>query len=153
VVLVAHPRLTVDTRAGRWLRDAKHRGGTPLVRVRPKDLASVGVQRVPRTQGVRDGKPALEDGRVLEVANVVWCTGFAPDYRWIDLPVFGQDGWPVHHRGVTSDARGLYFVGMPFQYSLTSALIGGVDRDAAHVVHHLVTHPAPDHRAAAPIHR
>jgi putative flavoprotein involved in K+ transport len=147
-----HQRLTVDTRAGRWLRDTKHRGGTPLVRVRPKDLASAGVQWVPKTQGVRDGKPTLQDGRVLEVANVVWCTGFVPDYHWIDLPqvVYGQGGWPVHHRGVAPDAPGLYFVGLPFQYSLTSALIGGVDRDAAYVVHHLVTHPAPAPTAAPP---
>jgi putative flavoprotein involved in K+ transport len=46
-----HRRLTVDTRVGRWLRDTKHHGGTPLVRVRPADLAAAGIDRVPRTAG------------------------------------------------------------------------------------------------------
>jgi putative flavoprotein involved in K+ transport len=138
-----HRRLTVDNRVGRWLRDTKHHGGTPLVRVGQADLAAAGIDRVPRTVGVQNGRPALADGRILDVANVVWCTGFAPDYRWINLPVFGQDGWPVHYRGVVAGASCLYFVGLPFQYTLTSALVGGVGRDAAHIVEHLVMHPAP----------
>ena len=53
---------------------------------------AAGVEREPRVIGVRDGLPVLEDDRVLEVANVVWCTGFRTDFRWIDLPVFDDDG-------------------------------------------------------------
>jgi putative flavoprotein involved in K+ transport len=83
--------------------------------------------------GVRDGKPLLQDGRVLSVANVIWCTGFAPDYRWIDLPVFGNEGYPVHSRGVVESEPGLYFLGLPFQYTLTSSFIGGVGRDARYI--------------------
>ena len=60
--------------------------GPPLVRVKPEDLAAAGVERVPRVAGVQDGRPVLEDGRVLDVANVIWCTGFDPGSRWIDLP-------------------------------------------------------------------
>ena len=73
--------------------------GLPLVRVKPKDLAAAGVERVPRTAGVRDGLPVLEDGRVLDVANVIWCTGFRPDFSWIDLPVFDDDGAPCTTAG------------------------------------------------------
>jgi putative flavoprotein involved in K+ transport len=53
----------------------------------------------------------LEDGRVMEVSNVIWCTGFQPDFGWIDLPVFGESGEPMHERGVVESEPGLYFVG------------------------------------------
>lgn len=112
--------------------------GDPLMRIKPKDLAAAGVERVPRVAGVRDGVPVLDDGRVLDVANVIWCTGFRTDFRWIDLPVFGDDGEPRHRRGVVDDVPGLYFVGLMFQYSLGSDVIPGVGRDAEHVVKHLV---------------
>jgi putative flavoprotein involved in K+ transport len=85
----------------------------------------------------------LADGRVVEVADVIWCTGFAPDYTWIDPPALGQDGYPRHHRGVVADAPGLYFVGLPFHYSLNSALIGGVDRDSAYVVGQIAARQRP----------
>ncbi|HST58629.1 MAG TPA: hypothetical protein VLK84_08075, partial [Longimicrobium sp.] len=107
--------------------------GWPLVRVRPADLTDAGVQRVPRTEACRGGRPVLVDGRVMDVANVIWCTGFRPDYRWIDLPVFGADGFPRHARGVVTDAPGLFFLGLRFQHRMTSSLIGGVGDDAAYV--------------------
>jgi putative flavoprotein involved in K+ transport len=125
--------LTVDRAIGRRLRPRILATTAPLGRVRPKQLAAAGVERVPRTVGVRDGLPELEDGRVLEAANVIWCTGFRPDFSWIDLPLFGDDGRPLHDRGVVAGEPGLYFLGLPFQYALTSFLIGGVGRDAAYL--------------------
>jgi putative flavoprotein involved in K+ transport len=88
---------------------------------------------------VRGGLPVLDDGRVLEVANVIWCTGYAPDFAWIDLPVFAEDGTPRHDRGVVGSEPGLYFVGLMFLYAVASALVGGVGRDAEHVAEHIVT--------------
>jgi hypothetical protein len=88
---------------------------------------------------VRDGLPELEDGRVLEVANVIWCTGFVSDFRWIELPILAENGHPVHDRGVAGSEPGLYFVGLVFQYSLSSVLIGGVGRDAEHVVRNIAS--------------
>ena len=82
--------------------------GGPLIRVKPKDLESAGVERVARTAGAQNGQPVLEDGRVLDVANVVWCTGFHPGFSWIDLPIFDNDGRPVQERGVVVDGTGLY---------------------------------------------
>ncbi|HET8788698.1 MAG TPA: NAD(P)-binding domain-containing protein, partial [Actinomycetes bacterium] len=87
---VGHRVLTVDKPIGRRMRPRLMAHGAPLVRVKPKDLAAAGVWRVPRVVGVRDGHPQLADQRVLEVANVIWCTGFGPDFSWIDLPVFGR---------------------------------------------------------------
>jgi putative flavoprotein involved in K+ transport len=125
--------LSVDNPLGRRLRPRLLTAAAPLARVRRKDLAAAGVERVPRTVGVRDGLPVLEDGRALEVANVVWCTGFRHDFGWIDLPVFDAGDQPRHDRGVVPEAPGLYFVGLFFLTSITSALLGGVGRDAAHV--------------------
>jgi putative flavoprotein involved in K+ transport len=125
--------LTVDTPVGRKVRPKALVTPAPLERVRPKELAAAGVERVPRTVGVRDGLPLLEDGRVLEVANLIWCTGSRPDFGWIDLAVFGQDGLPLHDRGLVASRPGLYFVGLWFLSGFTSSLLGGVGRDAERI--------------------
>jgi putative flavoprotein involved in K+ transport len=106
--------------------------GGPLIRVKRKELDALGVQRVGRTAGVQGGKPVLEDGRVLDVANVIWCTGFHAALSWIDLPVHGELE-PLHKRGVARDEPGLYFVGLEFQYSMSSEMIHGVGRDAKYI--------------------
>lgn len=127
-----HRVLTVATPIGRRVRGKMLHAGGPLIRVRPQDLAKAAIQRVPRTAMVKNGRPVLEDGRVLNVANVVWCTGFHPGFSWIDLPVLDEHGQPRHLRGVTSE-RGLYFVGLHFLYAMSSTMIHGVDRDAEHI--------------------
>jgi putative flavoprotein involved in K+ transport len=138
--VVGHRVLTVDTPIGRRLRPRLLSHGAPLVRVRPKDLTDAGIRRVPRVVGVRDGHPLTADQRVLEVANVIWCTGSGPDFSWIDLPVFGEhEHEPVHHRGVVASQPGLYFVGLSFLYAMSSGFLPGVDRDAEHVVQAILT--------------
>jgi putative flavoprotein involved in K+ transport len=131
--------LTVKTPMGRKARDQFRSRGLPLARVRRKDLAAAGIERVPRTAGVRDGMPVLDDGRVLEVANVVWCTGFESDFAWIDLPVFDEEGAPLHDRGVVSSEPGLYFLGLYFLYAMASQLVGGAARDAEYAVKHIAS--------------
>jgi putative flavoprotein involved in K+ transport len=132
--------LTVDTPLGRKMRPHIRHGGGPLLRYRRKDLRRAGVERVlARTVGVEGGQPVLDDGRVLDVANVIWCTGFRPDYSWIRLPFErGDDGYAVQYRGVVPSSPGLYFVGLPFLHSFASMLIGGAGRDAERVVRHIV---------------
>jgi putative flavoprotein involved in K+ transport len=133
--VIGHRVLTVDTPIGRKLRPRLLAHAAPLVRVKPKDLAAAGIQRVPRVVGVRDGHPQLADQRVLEVANVIWCTGFGPDFSWIDLPVFGEHrSEPRHHRGIVASQPGLYFVGLHFLYAMSSGFLPGIDRDAEHIV-------------------
>jgi putative flavoprotein involved in K+ transport len=111
--------------------------GIPLGRIRRKDFAAAGVECVPRVAGARDGYPVLEDGRVLDVSNVIWCTGFTPNYEWVDLSLPTRYGAPIHTRGVVESCPGLYLVGLPFLYSLSSALVGGVGRDAEYIVDHI----------------
>jgi putative flavoprotein involved in K+ transport len=139
--------LTLRTPVGRKLRPEVRRHGGPLIRVKRADLLRAGVDLAPaRTVGVRDGRPVLEDGRVAEVANVVWCTGFRQDFSWIDLPVIGDDGWPLETRGVVASSPGLYFAGLAFQYAFASMLVGGAGRDAEYVVKHLCARPPADQR-------
>lgn len=140
-----HRVLTVGTPVGRKARPKFIAHGGPLIRVKLKELAALGVERVGRVAGVRQGKPLLEDGRVLDVRNVIWCTGFAPGLSWIDLDIFDDHGHPRHQRGVVREAPGLYFVGLHFLYSLSSTMIHGVGRDARYIVQAL----AAERRAAA----
>ena len=130
---IASHVLTVRTPLGRKVRPHVLADGAPRIRVKTDDLDAAGIDRVPKTVGVQDGLPVLEDGRVMDVANVIWCTGFRQDFGWIDVPVFADDEAPVHERGVTSEP-GLYFVGLDFLYGFTSENIGGVRRDARHIV-------------------
>jgi len=70
---------------------------------------------------------------VLDVANLVWCTGFRQVFDWIDLPIFGANGWPREIRGVVPEAPGLFFCGLAFQYAFSSTVLPGVGRDAEYV--------------------
>jgi putative flavoprotein involved in K+ transport len=135
---VAMHVLTTSTPAGRRVIARMASRGAPWLRIKREDLTAAGIERVARTVGVEDGRPRLEDGRVLDVRNVVWCTGFGQEYRWIHLPVFDAEGAPVHRRGVATSQPGLYFVGRPFLYGVTSALIGGVGRDAEFVTRYIL---------------
>jgi putative flavoprotein involved in K+ transport len=74
------------------------------------------------------------DGQILDVANVIWATGFRPDYSWLSLPVFSQADSPLHNRGVVEGEPDLYFVGLRFQHRPTSHLVGGVSADARYIV-------------------
>src|SRR5215470_17460309 len=127
------PRRRPSDPIGRRVRPKMLHRAAPLVRTRPEDLANAGVIRVPRVVDVQNGLPVLENGRVLDVANVIWCTGFDPGFSWIDLPVFGADGEPRHHAGIVDEEPGLFFLGLTFLYAFSSGMIHGVGRDAARI--------------------
>jgi putative flavoprotein involved in K+ transport len=130
--------LTVKTPIGRKARESIIKGGGPLINVSVKDLVAAGVEQVPRMTGIESGQPKLEDGRIVNVSSIVWATGFKPDFSWIGLKVTDEkNGWPITKRGVSTEVKGMYFIGMLFQYGLTSGLIGGVGRDAAFIVKHI----------------
>jgi putative flavoprotein involved in K+ transport len=141
--------LSVKTPIGRKIRPKFVVSAAPLIRVKSKHLAAAGVERVPRVVGVRDGMPLLADGRVLDVASVVWCSGFQYDFAWIDLPVFAENGEPIHRRGAVPSAPGLYFVGLVFQTAATSDVLPGVGRDAAHIAKRLAYYARTAGKTAA----
>jgi putative flavoprotein involved in K+ transport len=134
VRFMGHHVLTLSTPMGRKLRPKMLCRSAPLIRVKPRDLVHAGIERVARVVGVRKGQPLLENGRTLEVRNVIWCTGYTSGFSWIDLPIFGEDGRPGHERGVVTRVPGMYFVGLHFLYAMSSATVLGVGRDAEHVV-------------------
>jgi putative flavoprotein involved in K+ transport len=142
--------LTRRTPMGRKeMRELRYHGG-PMLRVKREDLIARGVERVHnRVTGVRNGRPVLDDGRVLDVANVVWSTGFRQVFDWIDLPVFGADGWPEEMRGVAAGAPGLFFCGLCFQFAFSSMVLPGVGRDAEYVAKRIVARSGAARTAAA----
>lgn len=145
---VATRILTVSTPIGRKARAKIRAHGGPLLRVKRGDLEAVGVERViERTVGVEDGKPVLADGRALDVANVIWCTGFRNDYGWIRLPLpLDADGFPEQERGAVLSSPGLYLVGLPFLHSFASMLIMGAGRDGERVAKDILSHRSKGRR-------
>jgi putative flavoprotein involved in K+ transport len=140
---VANHVLTVRTPIGRKARVKIRAHGGPLLRVKREDLLAAGVDLTEeRVEDVRDGRPVLAGGRTLDVATVIWCTGFGKDVSWIEIPVTGEDGWPEQDGGAVESSPGLYFVGLPFLYSFASMLVGGVGRDARRVAAAIARRPA-----------
>ncbi len=138
-----HHVLTVKTPIGRRARPKILAQAAPLVRVKPKTLLAAGVERVPRVVGVREGKPMLANGRVLDVNSVIWCTGYEPGFSWIHLPVFDGNGRPIHDAGIVDREPGLYFVGLHYLYAMSSATLMGIGRDAERIVKTIVSTPKP----------
>jgi len=119
---------TVDSRIGRRMRDRD-----VLVGSSPRELRRrFGVDLKPRLVGASGRTVSFGDGSELEVDAVVWATGFRPDHSWIGLPVTDPEGRLRHRRGVT-DAPGLYFLGLTWQHTRGSALLGWVKDDAKFV--------------------
>jgi putative flavoprotein involved in K+ transport len=122
---------SVRTPMGRRMKPLVLAHGAPLIRLKMRDAIAAGVERAPRVVGIENGYPIFGGGRQARPDTIVWCTGFARDYSWIQMPVVGSDGFPRHSGGVAEGEPGLYFVGLPFQTRLASGLIGGVGEDAA----------------------
>jgi putative flavoprotein involved in K+ transport len=131
---LANKILSVDTPIGRRARPKAQSHGGPLIQLTLKEVTDAGVDLLPRVATVHEGRPMLEDGRRVDVSNVIWCTGFGHDFSWIDLPGLAPDRLPEHDRGVMPSQPGLYFIGLPFLTKLASAFVGGVGDDAKRLV-------------------
>jgi putative flavoprotein involved in K+ transport len=130
--------LTEKTKPGRKVQAGMLQGhGDPLIRLKDRDLVEAGITRTARIAGVCEGRPQTEDGDVLDVANVIWATGFKPDFAWLDLPGLDSSGHLDSERGAVKGQPGLYVLGQDFQYMFNSHTVGGVGKDAAYVVRHL----------------
>jgi putative flavoprotein involved in K+ transport len=134
---ILHRVMSIRTPIGRRMKGKVLNHGNPLIRAKREEVSEAGGEFTGRMAGVVEGKPQLEGGQVIEADGVIWATGFRPEYRWINLPVFDQHGFPRHERGVVIEMPGLYFVGLHFQSRLTSALLGGVGEDAEYICRQL----------------
>jgi putative flavoprotein involved in K+ transport len=135
--LFIHYILTLKTPIGRKARPKIIGNGAPLISVSMKNVKEAQVEQLPRVKDIKDGLPELVDGRIISVTSIIWATGYKPDFSWIKLNVTGDNGWPNAPRGISKEHKGLFFMGMVFQFGLTSGLVGGVGRDAAFVVNHI----------------
>ena len=116
---------TVDSRLGQRLKDRD-----TLIGSSPREIKRrYGVELKPRAVAASGRVVRFEDGSEVEADAVIWATGYRPDYSWIDLPIFDSGGRLRHRRGVT-DVSGLYFLGLTWQHTRGSALIGWVKEDA-----------------------
>jgi putative flavoprotein involved in K+ transport len=140
-------RLSAGSRIGRRIRAR----GETLVGHSRRRLVRAGVTfhaRLIRTGG---GTVTFADGASNEPAAVVWATGFRRDYSWIRVPGVTVDGEVIHERGV-SPVEGLYFLGMPWQHTRGSALLGFVGADAAYLAAHLTAaHRRPVRALTQPV--
>ncbi|MCU1516577.1 MAG: portal protein [Pseudarthrobacter sp.] len=141
--------LTLGSPVGRKVAPGFKLHAAPLIRTKSKDLAAAGVQLVPRVAGVEDGLPVLADGTRLDVANVIWCTGFTDDFRWIDPALLDGGGLPRQERGVALDTPGLFFLGQEFLYAAASATLPGVSRDARYLAGKIPVRAASESTASA----
>ena len=141
-------RPSIDSALGRRLMRKRLFSGDPVIGTPTRALERAGIVRVARIASSSQCRPQVADGSLVgDIAAVVWCTGFRPDYDWIELPVLGLDGYPEHRRGMALREPGLAFVGMRFQYRLGSSLLGGVGEDARHVVDGIRAHLRREGRA------
>ena len=135
---------TVESRLGRKL----HTRDT-LIGSSPREMTKrYGVALKPRLVGAEGRLLRFQDGSELKVDAVIWATGYRPDYSWIKLPIFSEDGRLRHRRGVT-EVPGLYFLGLSWQHTRGSALIGFIKDDAEFVAEKIAEHQQskrPAHR-------
>jgi putative flavoprotein involved in K+ transport len=121
-------RKSVDTRIGQRLQYRETLIGSSPRAARRRH----GIQMHGRTDDVSGAEVRFSDGSRLRPRAVIWATGFALDHSWIDVPIFDDGGRLMHQRGVTS-APGLYFLGLTWQYTRGSALLGWVKDDAEYI--------------------
>jgi putative flavoprotein involved in K+ transport len=117
---------TVESRIGQRLKDRD-----TLIGSSPRELKKrYTVELKPRAGAASGRTVTFADGSEVEVDAAIWATGYRPDYSWVDLPILDSNGRLQHRRGVT-DVPGLFFLGLTWQWTRGSALIGWVKDDAA----------------------
>jgi putative flavoprotein involved in K+ transport len=134
--------LSLGSPIGRRVLPKIETHAAPLIRTRLKELEAAGVASVGRVTGVGDGLPVV-DGVALAVTNVIWCTGFASDYGWMQVPAFDEAGRFRQWRGVVESVPGLYVLGVNFMYSITSDNLPGIVRDGAYLARRIAADSRP----------
>ena len=127
-------RVTTESRLGRRMSSRDFIIGSSRRRLQKK-----GVRFRPRLTGAGGRTAQFADGGTLDAGVVIWATGYRPDYSWIDIPGVVQDGQVTHRRGVT-EVSGLYFLGLTWQHTRGSALLGFVNDDATYLAGRIAAH-------------
>jgi putative flavoprotein involved in K+ transport len=130
--------LSAESTLGRRLRDR----GDLVIGSSHRQLRRAGVTFRPRLVAVEGRTAAFADRSSYDLDAVVWATGFRPDYSWMEVTGAVVDGRPAHQRGVTT-VPGLFFLGLPWQHTRGSALLGFVKHDAAWLSGVMAEHRLP----------
>jgi putative flavoprotein involved in K+ transport len=130
-------RVNTATRLGRRLQAR----GEFVIGTNRRRLKQAGVRFRPRLVNAQGRTARFADDSTLDVPVVIWATGYRSDYSWISIPGVTANGRVVHRRGVT-DVPGLYFLGLSWQYTRGSALLGFVADDAAYLAERITTQAA-----------
>ena len=141
-------RVPAESRLGRRVQAR----GEFVIGTSRRRLKGAGVTFRPRLVGADGRTVRFADGSTLDVGVVLWATGYRSDYSWISIPGVVRDGRVAHRRGV-SDVPGLYFLGLSWQHTRGSALLGFLDEDASHIADRIGADraaTAPNESATAP---
>jgi putative flavoprotein involved in K+ transport len=136
---------SVDSRLGRRARD---RGRDTLIGSNPRQARHHGVHLHPRAVAAEGYTITFQDGITLSPSAVIWATGYRTDHSWIEPPIISEDGTAQHRRGVTA-IPGLYLLGLPWQYTRGSALLGWVKNDAEYIARQIDANHEERERASA----
>lgn len=128
-------RVTAESRLGGRLRARPDF----IIGSSRRRLRAAGVRFRPAVAGADGRTVRFADGSSLDVGTVIWATGYRPDYSWIHIPGVTRDGQVIHRRGVTG-VPGLYFLGLSWQHTRGSALLGFVHDDAAYLAGRITSH-------------
>ena len=137
-------RVTAESRLGRRLRTRPDF----IIGSSRRRLKAAGVRFRPAVVSTEGRTVRFADGSRLDAGIVIWATGYRPDYSWIHIPDVVRDGQVIHRRGVT-DVPGLYFLGLPWQHTRGSALLGFVHEDAAYLAGLITSHARATTAAAS----
>ncbi|MDE1207420.1 flavin-containing monooxygenase [Tenacibaculum larymnensis] len=105
----------------------------PVIGTDVKEILSrENVVTVGRTKDALDNEVVFENKKVTSIKNIIWATGYRPNFKWIEGLELDSDNYPKNYRGV-SNIEGLYFIGLPWMYTRGSATLGGVSKDASYL--------------------
>ena len=136
-------RVSTESRLGRRMSSREF-----IIGSSPRRLRAKGVRFRPGVADAHGRTFRLTDGSSLDAGIAVWATGYRPDYSWIDIPGVVHDGKVIHRRGVTG-VSGLYFLGLSWQHTRGSALLGFVHDDAAYLAGRITANAQATPAAAA----
>jgi putative flavoprotein involved in K+ transport len=120
-----------------WLGKKLSQSKQPIIGTDVKGiLKRDNVIPVGKTKNAKGKIIVTEDRRIEELKNIVWATGYRPNFSWIEGLELTKDGYPKHYRGI-SNIEGLYFIGLPWLHTRGSATLGGIKKDAQYLANYI----------------
>ena len=110
------------------------KGVQPIIGTDVKTLFNKeNVNCVGRALDANENELVFEKGTIKGIKNIIWATGFKPNFTWVEGVELDENQYPKNFRGVSENLDGLYFIGLPWLYTRGSATLGGVQKDAEYL--------------------